>query len=359
MKFEIAKMNETQRPTAPELLEQWLSHSAAKNRDPIAAESEPFYRHFWSTWMAYLLRPREEGDATSAPIKWHEVTAVDVVQFLRSGPEARKETEGVSDITRRRYWRLLQRIYSFAVESGWLAANPVLEIEKDDTPSSEDPLGAIMLAPLWNAALQIVNELDSSDPVFVRNKALLLLLFQYGITPQEARLLTVQAVTRITNTSSPRFGQIATVQLDGPGPNQRRRLVLTAQVADAIDAWLKIRPSFPKAQTHTILFCTARNPTMSADNLFALVKAIMKQAAAASGMDMPVRMGPQVVRNTRLVRWLEEGVPAPEVAMRAGLKNVKGLFHLRMHVNAEIRTTLRNVRDDAPVQLQLQLRLTA
>ncbi|WP_170094871.1 tyrosine-type recombinase/integrase [Simplicispira suum] len=309
--------------------------------------------------MTYLLNRKKEDGVSVAPIEWHQVTAVDVVQFLRTGLEARKETEGVSDITRRRYWRLLQRIYSFAAERGWVVENPVLDVEREDTPSSEDPLGAIMLEPLWHSALQIVNELDASDPVLARNKALLLLLFQYGITPQEARLLTIGAVTRIANPSSRRFGKVATVQLDGPGPNQRRRLVLTTQVADALDSWLNIRPSFPKAQTHAILFCTARNPTMSADNLFALVKAIMKQAAAVSGTAMPVRMGPQVVRNTRLVRWLEEGVPAAEVAMRAGLKNIKGLHHLRTHLNPEIRLTLRNMRDDAPVQMQLPLRLMA
>ena len=61
-------------------------------------------------------------------------------------------------------------------------------------------------------------------------------------------------------------------------------------------------------------------------------------------------MGPQILRNTRLVFWLNEGVPAAEVALRAGLKNIKGLYHLREHVNLDLRATLAHGRDDEPLQ---------
>lgn len=324
--------------------------SAANEMDPIGKKGEPFYRHFWSTWLTFLEKGRAgEGDLFKPAIQWHEVTAEDIAHFLRSGPSAKKEEEGVSDITRRRYWRLLQRIYSFALARGWIAANPVADLASQDTPAPEAPEGAIIQDRLWKAALQVVEHLDVSEPVLLRNKALLMLLFRYGITPQEVRSLSTDAVLRETRALTPRSGRVASLQLDGPGPNQRRRLLLDDDVADCLDAWLDVRPSFPGATKHSVIFCSMKNATMSPDNLFVLVKGILKVAAAKSGQALPVRMGPQVVRNTCLVRWLEAGVPAPEVALRAGLKNVKGLYHLRTHVDPEIRLTLRNVRDDAPL----------
>ncbi|MFN9470816.1 tyrosine-type recombinase/integrase [Acidovorax sp.] len=324
--------------------------------DPISKKGEPFYRHFWNTWLSFLEKGRVgEGDASRLPIEWHEVTAEDVAHFLRDGPNAKKEEEGVSDITRRRYWRLLQRIYSFALSRGWVTLNPVSELAEKDKPAPEAPEGAIIQDRLWQAALQVVAQLDVTEPVLMRNKALLMLLFRYGITPQEARTLTTSAVLRETRQHSRRAGRVASLQLDGPGPNQRRRLLLDDDVADCLDAWLDLRPTFPGASRHSVIFCSQKNANMSPDNLFVLVKGILKVAAAKSGQAMPVRMGPQVVRNTCLVRWLEAGVPAPEVALRAGLKNVKGLYHLRAHVDPEVRLTLRNVRDDAPPD-QLLLR---
>lgn len=340
---------EAPRPHAQELLEVWLLVSAASEMDPIGKKGEPFYRHFWSTWLNFLEKGRAgEGDLFKPAIKWHEVTAEDIVHFLRSGPSAKKEEEGVSDITRRRYWRLLQRIYSFALARGWISFNPVADLAKQDTPAPEAPEGAIIHDRLWKAALQVIKHLDVSEPVLLRNKALLMLLFRYGITPQELRTLTTDAVLRETRSLTPRSGRVTSLQLDGPGPNQRRRLLLDDDVADCLDAWLDARPSFPGATKHSVIFCSMKNATMSPDNLFVLVKGILKVAAAKSDQAMPVRMGPQVVRNTCLVRWLEAGVPAQEVALRAGLKNVKGLYHLRTHVDPEIRLTLRNVRDDAP-----------
>ena len=49
---------------------------------------------------------------------------------------------------------------------------------------------------------------------------------------------------------------------------------------------------------------------------------------------MPGRIGPQVLRNTAIVLWLNDGVPEKEVVRRVGLKNSKGLHHLRHLANA-------------------------
>ena len=118
------------------LIDLWLEHSSASDRDPIGLKGEPSYRYFWSTWLHYL---KTGGNgAQQEPIAWHEVTNVDVVRFLQSGPTSRKVGANVSDITRRRYWRLLERIYDYAKHQGWIASNPAKALEEVDQPPKED-----------------------------------------------------------------------------------------------------------------------------------------------------------------------------------------------------------------------------
>ncbi|MNY45887.1 hypothetical protein D3C86_1810240 [compost metagenome] len=57
-------------------------------------------------------------------------------------------------------------------------------------------------------------------------------------------------------------------------------------------------------------------------------------------MPTPARLGPQIVRNTAIVRWLNAGMALNDVIERAGLKNVNGLLHLRDFVSEDARATL-------------------
>ena len=59
-------------------------------------------------------------------------------------------------------------------------------------------------------------------------------------------------------------------------------------------------------------------------------------------------MGPQIVRNTRLCIWLNNGEDVGQVVKRAGLKNAKGLLHLINACSVDVQQKLRpaNKRDD-------------
>lgn len=330
------------------VIDLWLEHSSASDRDPIGLKGEPSYRYFWSTWLHYL---KTGGNgAQQEPIAWHEVTNVDVVRFLQSGPTSRKAGGNVSDITRRRYWRLLERIYDYARHQGWIASNPAKALEEVDQPPKEDHKGAIMTPAVWAHLQRVLEKPQSDDPVDVRNHALLLCLTELALTPMEARQLSVSSIL---------FDQVAgrqcmaALQLDGPGPNQRRRMVLPDNAVRAIEAWFAVRDLVASGPDVPTLFCTnqgAKNGAkgeMTSVMLFYVVGEALKRAAELAKQPLPPRLGPQIVRNTRLVMWLNECVPASQVAIWAGLKNVKGLYHLREHLNPEVRITVKNVRDDA------------
>ena len=96
---------------------------------------------------------------------------------------------------------------------------------------------------------------------------------------------------------------------------------------------------------------------MTDENLLVLVRAHLLAASRAAGQKDPVRAGPQIVRNTRLVQWMWSGMPQPDVALRAGLKNVRGLLHLRQHLPDGPRLELAREasrKDDEPLRPVLQ-----
>lgn len=78
------------------------------------------------------------------------------------------------------------------------------------------------------------------------------------------------------------------------------------------------------------------------------------EASVQLNVEPPVRMGPQIVRNTRLIRWLNEGRPPAEVAVWAGLKDVKSFRHLRQAVNPEISAHLTKVGGKSGLTTQPQ-----
>lgn len=86
-------------------------------------------------------------------------------------------------------------------------------------------------------------------------------------------------------------------------------------------------------QGQSALFCTRKAPQLTSHTLLHLVTKTLRQAALAAKLPEPARMGPQVLRNTVLVQWLESGCSVSEVLARSGMKNPNALQHLRAYFN--------------------------
>lgn len=328
------------RPGGVDLFENWLQSRIHADRDPIKPEVAAPYRHIWTKWIKHLAG---QGDAGTL---WHEASPVQVLGFVNGGIRSVKVGRGVSEITRRRYWRLLERIYQYALQHQWVVDNPALNILDDEIPPSEDPKGAILPADLWTAALASFPQ--GEDLFEVRDRAILMVLFHTALAPQELRQLQTTDVLREPGAPGRARGAITALQIDGSGPRQRRQVMLPVAVAQALQEWLAVRQFYEAAKKHTVVFCSRKSPTMSPHALLRLVTATLERACASARLPAPPRMGPQSVRNTLLVRWLNEGVPPHEVVRAAGLKNEKGLYHLRELVNPVVRQQIaKKIRDDA------------
>jgi len=301
------------------------------------------YRKGWASWLKFLHATEDEAGQA---VPWYAAQGSDVLRFLQSGLRNRKAGVPVSEITRRRYFRMLERIYDYALHQGWVNSNPALQIHEKERPPSETYQGAVLMTELWHAALALLpSERDKSN-LGVRNRALLLCLFHLGLMPQEVRALTIEDVLRKTDDSAGRHGRVTALQLDGPGPNQRRRLAAPLELADALEVWCEVRSAYRGARDNNILFCSSHGRQMTSENLLFLCRGLLLRAAAATGLPPPPRLGPQIVRNTSIVMWLNSGVAPAEVVSRAGLKDIKALLHLREAVHESVRSSISKQADD-------------
>lgn len=331
------------RPDGPGLFDAWLRQRMADSRDPIHEGGAVSYRAVWSKWLRFL-QPHTNADGQRVTLTaWQDATPAQVLAFIEGRIEGVKPGRPVSDVTRRRYWRLLERIYGFALTRGWIADNPVSTIEATEQPQAEDPLGAVLDPRIWDAALHCLPE--GEGLIEVRDRAIVHILFAAALAPQEIRSLTVRDVLRDVPAGRPRI--ITGLQVDGPGPRQRRRVLLPPLAAAALQEWLSVRSMHRPWLGIEHLFVSREGHPLSVRTLYTLVNAVLAQASARARLPPPPRMGPQVVRNTALVRWLNEGIDPATVALQAGLKNVRGFHRLREQVNATVRLAIaRQPKDD-------------
>ncbi|MET1116285.1 MAG: tyrosine-type recombinase/integrase [Comamonas sp.] len=318
-------------PSAEALFDHWLQARSNDAWTPLTADAAKPYRFIWGAWSKYLL-----GQLIPA-VAWHDASAVQVLHFINHIPQTAKGRK-ISDITRRRYWRVLDRVYDHALLNGWIEINPVHAVARAERPPSEDPKGAVLSDAMWQAGIAHIPAGD--DLVGARDRAVLMLLFELGLAPEELRTLRLDNILYSAPLDDSGETQIIGVHVEGQRDNQQRKLSISTALARGLAHWLRARAQYPAMQGEPALFCSRKSRTLSNHTLLHLVTKTLAEAAQSAGLPTPSRLGPQIVRNTAIVRWLNAGMPLAEVVERAGLKNVNGLLHLRELVSEEARTAL-------------------
>lgn len=317
-----------------EAFTHWLQTCGQNPWEPLSPDAAKPYGFIWHAWLRFLADKHIAQQSSSAPTKqthgmWHQATPVHVLEFINHHPQSPKHQQP-SDITRRRYWRVLDRVYDHAVLHRWAASNPAQGLTHQDMPPSEDPQGAILSPRMWRALARQVPAPD--DLITTRDRAVLMLLMELGLTPEEVRMLEVDNV-QIDGASPAR--PITAIAITGERDNQSRTLPVSGALSAALHQWLQARAGYHAMQGQPALFCTRKAPQLSNHTLLHLVTKTLKQAAQASGLPEPARMGPQVVRNTVLVQWLDAGCTVQQVLDRAGMKNPNALQHLRAYFTTD------------------------
>lgn len=354
-------------PDNPALVyDLWLAYNnehATFGRESIDAKRSTSYRMIWQAWLKYLA-----GNAQGQGALWRTADATDVARFLQSGMRRLKNSTP-SNTAQRRYWRVLSRIYTFAHTKGWTTENPLVALATADIPAAEKTAGAVLTLAQLKACFDCLPPLYGTATQ-ARDHTMAMLLLTTGITPQELRNLCVQDLERDTATGKVTHVAITAQRSD----TQRRRIALDERVGNALLYWLTQRHMFKSLQRvrpgpedapvnacdrhpFTRLFISQKTPEVTMGTLLLVCRDLILQACQTIKAEPPPRIGPQVIRNTVLVQWLNEGIGIHQVTQMAGLKNPKGLRHLREHLNPEVRQHLAKAdfKDDEAPPMDHQL----
>ncbi|MBI2770489.1 MAG: hypothetical protein HYX47_12760 [Burkholderiales bacterium] len=313
-----------------EIFQQWLKSCLSASRDPIRKpEQAKPYEWIWLSWCRWLATPSPGADQRRAA-SWRDATYGQVMSFVGSGPSpAAKRKKKISEVTTRRYWRVLQRIYAFAVLRGQLAANPA-DIPEDLTEhplKSERSAGVALTPRMWEQLQQILPAGDHW--MDVRDRAVMRLFMELALTPDE-----------VANLHAPHRDLLdpSNVVIDVVGskdrPWQSRSLHPSPELLRDLCLWHEHRGRLTPGQAvGAHWFLTARLTPMSRHSLFDIVAPRVAKAAERSGMALPPHLGPMVLRNTRILQWLLQGRPLDQVLAESGLKEAKNLERLTVLVN--------------------------
>ena len=335
-------------PNATAAFVHWQQAELGRAQDTAQDAGLPAsgYALVWNAWVLQLQGqgPAVKGRPAARPKAWHDAIPEDVAAFLQLRPGQRAHHQPgrqISEVTRRRYWRLLDRIYAHALLQGWVAHNPVQALLPMERPAPEQPTGHMLPPALWKA---LPRHFPASDDLQgARDHAVLRLLYDLALAPEEVRLLTLGALraarqAELTATQPPAF-----VQIEGTRAAQHRCLALPPATQSALNAWLAFRrnsgtPAGPQAA----LFESRKGGPLSIRALFHIAsKTIALAQQASQDRALPLaRMGPQVLRNTAIVHWLHAGVAPSEVVQRIGVEDARALAHLQHCVAALQAVTL-------------------
>lgn len=322
--------------SAMEHFEHWLDNRdrpGSRQREQLTHAAARPYRYIWKAWVQWLTTPSvvPTGDAGPALANcWTQAQPGHVMRYLDEGVEAaasarRGKSAPISEITRRRYWRVLQQIYAHAVNQHIIAINPVMSAADVTQPPQEDSEGLVLLGPLWQAVSMAIPRGTSRWDK--RDRAILSVLMDAGLTTSELADIRLQQVGE-------RMNEIP-IRIVGPRGAQNRDVRLGTDASIELRQWMeeRLRITPHPATDPELVFITNQGRPMSGRTLFRLVSTTVTRGMHDGGFPMPQHIGPQVLRNSRIVTWLNEGVPVEEVCQRAGFKDYRSLRGLRRHIN--------------------------
>ena len=322
-------------PNDKELFQRWMAVEGSKPFQALSTEPDSVYENIWNAWLESLQSVVSCASALPVRRHWHEAQAEDVVAFLRIRPGQRAHHQperNLSAVTRRRYWRVLDRIYAFAVQQGWLQTSPVAQLHRSERPPAVEQLGHTLPLALWQ---QLPQHFAASDSLQgARDRAILLLLYELALAPEEVRMLrdehlldAQQQPVRVASAQVPVW-----LHIDGVRRAQRRTLELPAPLGAALRAFWDHRQAF-NADLGGWLFHSRKGGPLTIRALFHVASRVIHEAAAAlppEAQQWPLqRVGPQVLRNTAIVVWLQSGMPESEVIRRLGVENARALTRLQ------------------------------
>jgi len=326
----------------------WSLQRATERKGGLSPRSLASYHSLWLGWTEHLL---------VKSLTWHQAQSCDVRDYLES-LSPRAQVRGllhVSTVTQRRYFRVLKKIYDFALAQAWVLLNPV-DLSASVSPTEE--MDSLVFHALdWQALLQAVPPPLDPPPeqpwLDVRDQAILRLMMQAALTVAELARLDLGDVRHPRLGSAKGVGELwpaeapapssgvtcVSLDLSGTRSAQDRRITLLPDVSTALLAWLTVRATLPLSQTaESPLFVSRKKAgRLTPRALFHLAnRHVSTTLVPLYPNRVLAHAGPMTLRNSCIVRWLDADLPEDEILARAGLQESQALLRLRKHVHQEL-----------------------
>lgn len=331
-------------PSGLEVFKRWMDYECTSSLTAPTPEGSSGYADIWSSWLTHLYSryprvPVSEGGVMA----WQDATPLDVYEFLRPrhGQVAKHQpNRQLSEVTRRRYWRVLERVYGYALDNAWIDINPATEMEPGDRPLPDYGEGNCLPTTIWEQLPKHFPKPTGYQDA--RDNAIAHLLYYLALASEEVRTLTWSNVLSAPETVwRPEDGDTPKSLVVGGFRNaQARELPIPPCVATALKEWCmqcRMHAGELSTEPEQLIFISKRGrQPMTIRTLFHVASQIIQRAHAAMPEDQQkaplVRVGPQVLRNTAIVQRLSAGEPLSEVVLFAGLSGPTALRRLRPFV---------------------------
>ncbi|HOK09743.1 MAG TPA: tyrosine recombinase XerC [Candidatus Hydrogenedens sp.] len=184
-----------------------------------------------------------------------DVTKNDIRSFL-----AHVQSSGSSTKTASRKLSALKTVYRFFIRQGLLQKNPVLSLR---TPKQRRDLPAVLTV---EEVMRLLEAVDGDDPISIRDRALLEVLYSTGMRANESAMLTLSSIDF-------QSGLIRVL-----GKRRKERLVpLGSYAIQFLTKYLFIRKELGNP-THNIVFVNARGGPLTTRSIQRIVEKYSRQA---------------------------------------------------------------------------------
>ena len=317
------------------VFDSWVD-SCAGNAKKLNARSVLLYRQRWLAFVRYLA---EQGKSVA------DAAPDDLQTFVNSRVLRAANGKQPSVLTTSRYLRNLQQVYRHGVLSGAFASNPADQVM---LPFSVRPNGMVLPLP-WLKA--IVGDINMHPQSFteLRNAVLVQLCAVEAFSVADLTGLQLEDVQCVvpasaasTTFSASSLGSVlesgiqVQLYLRGRRLAQRRARLLEGTSALLVYKWIQLLPTLPGLHLSQCLFRSLpTKKSLTAKTVYEVCAEHVRASLAKLQVhQLPYHLGPNVLRNSRIVAWLNGGVSREAVCARIGIGGPSRLDRLAHAVNA-------------------------
>ena len=282
---------------------------------PLGERSEMLYRQRWAAFEKWLA---ENGkDARSA-------SPADLEAFLFSRVRRAANAVQPSVLTTSRYLAGLQHVYRFGMLTGYFQTDTAAEVV---LPQAAIPDGMVLPLP-W--LLAVADDIDQAPESFtaLRNALLVQLCAVEAFSVADLTGL----ILRDAQVMVPVGSKLVDVhlQLRGKRAAQRRTRILDGESAALMYKWIQVLPTLPGYPlSESLLRSHPTKPSLTPKCVYEVCAGQVRKTLTRLRVPvMPYHLGPNVLRNSCIVAWLNGGANMEAVCAKIGVSGPRQLARL-------------------------------